>query len=149
MAFLAPLVGVLATASTATTVGLMVASTAVGVYSSVRAGKAQARSLRIQADEAESASKDKQLAMLKQFRGVRSAQNVLFASRNISFNSGSAKVIGEQSELNYRLESDAEKTSTNRQVQNLNASADSAITTGYLQAGQSLFDTGVKIKTVK
>jgi len=145
MAFLAPLAGTAATAATATSVGLGVASTGIAAFGAIQSGQASKAAYEQQARDTEQAAKDQELIRLQNLRRAQSSQRAYWASRGVSATTGSPATIAQQSRLGYQLESSAAQASTGREIQKLQSAGSAAQTAGWIKAGSGIADFGAKV----
>ena len=103
-----------------------------------QSGQDQARAYREQAEQAESAAKDRELNRLVKLRQVQAAQRAYWSGAGIDSATGTPTTIASRSYETFELDQGAALINTRQQVRSLNNSADAAIRSGQIKARGSL-----------
>ena len=103
-----------------------------------QAGQDRARAYREQAEQAESAAKDRELERLVKIRTTLAAQRAYWAGAGIDSTSGSPTTVAARSYETFELDQGADLINTRQQIRSFNNSADAAIRMGKIKAQGSI-----------
>jgi len=103
-----------------------------------QAGQDRARAYREQAEQAESAAKDRELERLVKLRTTLAAQRAYWAGAGIDSTSGSPTTVAARSYETFELDQGADLINTRQQIRSFNNSADAAIRMGKIKARGSI-----------
>jgi len=103
-----------------------------------QAGQDRSRAYKEQAEQAESAAKDRELNRLVKLRKVMSAQRAYWAGAGIDSATGSPTTIASRSYETFELDQGADLINTRQQIRSFNNSADAAIRMGRIKARGSI-----------
>jgi hypothetical protein len=108
-----------------------------------QSGQDQARAYKEQAEQAESAAKDRELERLVKLRKVMSAQRAYWSGAGIDSATGSPTTVANRSYEMFELDQGADLINTRQQIRSFNNSADAAIRMGRIKARGSLMSGAV------
>lgn len=103
-----------------------------------QAGQDRARAYREQAEQAESAAKDRELERLVTLRKTLSAQRAYWSGAGIDATMGSPTTVAARSYETFQLDQGADLINTRQQIRSFNNSADAAIRMGQIKARGSI-----------
>ena len=128
--------------------GVLLAATLVAGGLSARAasnaGKAQQIELKEQAKQEAVAAKDREIERRRALIDSISTQNAEAGALGDEINTGSRRAIVLEDIRRQRLDDLTDRATTNRRATTLRSSGRAAKTTGNLQAGATLLNTGVR-----
>ena len=103
-----------------------------------QAGQDRARAYREQAEQAESAAKDRELERLVKIRRTLSSQRAYWAGAGIDASMGSPTTVAARSYETFELDQGADLINTRQQIRSFNNSADAAVRMGKIKAKGSI-----------
>jgi len=115
---------------------LAVAGSAAAAHEA--SGEAEAKSKEDQAEQAESAAKDRELTRLQDLRRVRAAQRAYWSAAGIDPATGSPAVVADRSYQMFTLDQGADLINTRQQIRTFNNEAASARKIGKIKARGSI-----------
>ena len=103
-----------------------------------QAGQDRARAYKEQAEQAESAAKDRELERLVKIRRTLSSQRAYWAGAGIDASMGSPTTVAARSYETFELDQGADLINTRQQIRSFNNSADAAVRMGKIKARGSI-----------
>jgi|TARA_R110002012_G_scaffold108534_1_gene251232 hypothetical protein len=124
----------------AAAIGAMVQIAAAGQAAQAhqQAGQDRARAYREQAEQAESAAKDRELERLVRLRTTLASQRAYWSGAGIDATSGSPTTVASRSYETFELDQGADLINTRQQIRSFNNSADAAVRMGNIKARGSI-----------